>query len=272
MFTPRLVHAWPAPLPLCRFVRERALRSTSPARRTSGLMRSNPSIAPGRVLVSLASFVSLVSLAACGRPPAVAEGEPAAPVVEYVTHQEILTPLPLRVRLPARYGAERVLVFFRTWGSRDWNTLELARAGQTWAGEVSCREVSTVTGDTRYFFLDLDPEGEAVSGSGSAEWPHVATVVGSLEGGAQALQGAPRPARCHDPSDCPPDFPGCPGYAVRRPTCRTNADCEESVCEWDGYCGSRSVADLSADPEASDDERLGMAVRAATRKYRVARR
>src|SRR5580693_3587036 len=31
--------------------------------------------------------------------------EPASPTVEYVWRQEILTPLPVRVRLPSHYGA-----------------------------------------------------------------------------------------------------------------------------------------------------------------------
>ena len=45
-----------------------------------------------------------------------------------------------------------------------------------------CRHVSTVTGDTRYFFLALDEEDELVGGSGSPEWPHVATI-GKLPNG-----------------------------------------------------------------------------------------
>jgi hypothetical protein len=190
-------------------------------------------------------------------------------VVEHVNRQEILTPLPLRVRLPARYGAERVLVFFHTWGSRDWAMLELARAGQSWSGAVSCREVSTVTGDTRYFFVALDPEGRTVVGSGSPDWPHVATIVGSLPDGPQTLPGQWAPVRCHDPADCPPDFPGCPAYALLRPRCLSDDDCAGGRrCAWDGYCGAASEADV--DPGGTDEERLARAVRAATRRYRTA--
>ena len=175
--------------------------------------------------------------------------------------------------LPAHYRAERVLVFFHTWGSRDWSTMELARAGQTWTGEVSCREVSTVTGDTRYFFLALDPDGEAVVGSGSPEWPHVATVVGSLPDGAQSLAGQAPPLRCHDPADCPPDFPGCPRYAVRRPSCFSDADCEGGGrCAWDGYCGADTQMSVDPNPEADEEERLAAAVRAAKHKAKLSAR
>jgi hypothetical protein len=204
-------------------------------------------------------------LASC-RPPetyAVTSPEPSQPVVEYVTTQEILTPLPLRVRLPARYGAERVLVFFQTWGSRSWDTLELGRAGQAWTGEVSCREVSTVTGDTRYYFLAVDAANQAVIGSGWPEWPHVATVVSKLAEGPQALTGMAPPNRCHDPADCPPDFLGCPAYAVRRPACREDADCSGGRrCDWDGYC-SDAAQMAEAD---TDDAQLAAAVRAALHK------
>ena len=192
---------------------------------------------------------------------------PATPTIEYVTEQEILTPLPLRVRLPASYGAEHVIVLYRTWGSRGWAQLELARDGQTWTGEVSCRQVSTVTGDTRYFFVALDAEGELVGGSGSPDWPHVATIVGSLPGGARSLPEGSVPLRCHDPADCPPDFPGCPAYAFVRKACRFDRDCSDGGrCAWDGYCGP--ATDVIAPVGGTDEEQLAAAVRAVRNRYR----
>jgi hypothetical protein len=217
----------------------------------------------------LPAALTALALASCARPPAPVDPGPPAPVVEYLTRQEILTPLPLRVRLPARYGAERVLVFFHTWGSRDWSMLELARDGQTWSGAVSCREVSTVTGDTRYFFLALDAAGEPVVGSGSPEWPHVATIVGSLPDGPRTLRGQGRPVRCHDVADCPPDFPGCPAYAFLRPKCSSSHDCRSGErCAWDGYCSVASEVDERVGD--SDEERLAAAVRRATKRYQTA--
>jgi hypothetical protein len=207
----------------------------------------------------------LLALFGCGRPAAgPGDHDPPAPVVEYLTHQEILTPLPLRVSLPSKLGAEHVLVFVKLWGTRDWSSFELGRRGQTWAGEVSCRAVSTVTGDTRYFFLALDGEGRTVVGSGSPGFPHVATIVGKLPGGPRALEGEVTPIRCHDPADCPPDFPGCPAYAILRPRCDDDGECPgASRCAWDGYCDGAAAPD----PGASDEERLVTAVRKATRKY-----
>lgn len=212
-------------------------------------------------------MLSVLALS-CGA-ATVSDPGPAAPVVEYVTQQEILTPLPLRVRLPASSNAEHVVVLYRTWGSRGWTRMELARAGQTWSGEVSCRQVSTVTGDTRYFFVALDSEGELVGGSGSPDWPHVATIVGSLPGGARSLPEGSMPLRCHDPSDCPPDFPGCPAYAFNRRACRSDRDCKENdLCAWDGYCGSPSN-ELTVQ-QGTEEEQLAAAVRDVRARYRKA--
>ena len=214
------------------------------------------------------TLVASCALTACG-PSVLVEPGPATPEVQYLTRQEVLTPLPLRVRLPAAEGAEHVVVLFRTWGSRGWRNIELARVGQTWSGEGSCREVSTVTGDTKYFFLVLNGEGELVGGSGSPDWPHVATIVGSLPDGPQSLPGAPSATlRCHDPADCPPDFPGCPAYAVQRHSCRRDKDCGEGGrCAWDNYCGSPS-GEVNASTREPEEDDLEVAVRAVSNRFR----
>jgi len=226
-----------------------------------------------KLFVALAAAALIVpALAACGRP--VNDFGPSAPTVEYLTEQEVLTPLPLRVRLPNNYGAEHVVVLYRTWGSQGWSQLELARRGQSWTGEISCRQVSTVTGDTKYFFVALDSEGELVGGSGSPDWPHVATIVGKLPGGARGLPSdGTIPMRCHDPADCPPDFPGCPSYSFTRQACRTDRDCkkENDHCAWDGYCGSPSgqVATITGPDgeDVSEEGQLAAAVRAVRNRY-----
>ena len=203
---------------------------------------------------------------ACERPPATpADPGPREPTVEYVAKQQILTDLPMRVRLPARYGAERVLVFVHLWGTSGWSTLELGREGQTWQGAVSCRAVSTVTGDTRYYFLALDARGETVLGSGSPEWPHVATIVREMPEGPQGLPDHAPPVTCFDPADCPADLPGCPAYAAVRPTCGADAECATGRCAWDGYC------EAVDERGASDPEDLEAAVRRATRGARSAK-
>lgn len=197
--------------------------------------------------------------------------DPVVPIVEHVQLQEILTPLPLRVRLPTRYGASHVLVFVLMWGTHEWKVMELERKGQAWSGEVSCREVSTVTGDTRYFFLALDSMGQPVASSGSSEWPYTVTIVRNLPGGPQSLSGDFKPMRCYDPADCPPDFPGCPLMTFARPACVSAKECASGTCSWDGYCAPMPKEDgIQTIQLRSDDERLATAVRNVTRRYQAA--
>lgn len=217
---------------------------------------------------SLGGLTALAALgsAGCGTTARSLDAGPTTPTIEYVEKQEILTPLPLRVRLPASMNVEHLVVLYRTWGSKRWSAMELERSGQTWTGEVSCREVSTVTGDTKYYFVGLDDDGNVVAGSGSPSFPHVATIVSQLEGGAQSLPDGWMPLRCHDVADCPPDFPGCPAYSVRRHACRSDDDCGGGRCAWDGYCGPASE-DEAMQLESTGDEELDAAVKKVRRRF-----
>jgi hypothetical protein len=169
-------------------------------------------------------------------PPVVAPAMPG-PTVEYVAAQHILSPLPLRVHLPERYQPVRVIAFYKTWGSEGWDRLELSRSGAAWTGAVSCREVSTITGPTRFAFAALDAKGIDVVKSDAQTWPEVETMVRYMPDGPEALPGARSEPPCPDPADCPPDFPGCPATPILRPACASDRDCgQRGVCAWDGYC------------------------------------
>jgi hypothetical protein len=167
---------------------------------------------------------------------------PPTPIVDRVDEQEILTPVPVRLRLPGWIGAERVFVHYRSFGSQQWSALELSRLGQTWAGQVPCLEVSTITGDLQYYLSAYDEEDRMVVSTGSRSVPHVVSVRYRLEGGPRGLTGDRRPMRCPDPADCPPDFPGCPATLLARAPCDHDEDCpDDEACAWDGYCDRPSA-------------------------------
>jgi hypothetical protein len=217
----------------------------------------------------LASMGLVLLVCACSLP--VGAGATSAPrvaeaSVEVVPEQAVLTALPLRVKLPDRVHPGRVLAFYRTWGSPSWESLELTRAGQAWTGSVSCREVSTVTGPTRFAFLALDAKGSDVSAGDPSFWPNVETHVRYLPEGPQTLDGLVAELPCHDPADCPPDVIGCPAYSFKRSSCSTDRECGPGGhCAWDGYCGE--ISDFTGDTtgfDPTDEQLLAAAVRKVT--------
>lgn len=185
-----------------------------------------------------ASAVCALVLASLGVSQAQeAPREPAllhVPVEKRKAEQGILTPIPIAVELPPSLAASRVLVHYRVHGAKDFTTLELRRAsGQAFRGEIPCLEVSTITGDVRYYIRVHDRDGAVIAFSGSRANPYVVSVI------HESLRPdlAKSPARCPDPSDCPPGLPGCGSEPVEQIPCKSDRDCEHgTTCSWDGYC------------------------------------
>jgi hypothetical protein len=158
-----------------------------------------------------------------------------APTLERHVEQGILRPVPLSVELPRDLAlrARRVLVHYRLWGDPDWITLELGRSGARFVGAVPCREVSTVTGDLKYYIRVHDPAGRVLATGASRARPYRVTIKHD----AQLAAGAPRAAKCPDPADCPAGLPGCPSARVVQIACSSDADCEGGqTCSWRGFC------------------------------------
>lgn len=157
------------------------------------------------------------------------------PELDRKAEQGILRPVPLAVELPNAVAlqARRVLVHYRLWGDPDWTTLELRRNGATYEGAIPCLEISTVTGDLRYYIRIHDAEGQVIAAAGSRAEPYIVRI----QNDDQLAPGAPRAAKCPDPADCPRGLPGCPSERVILIACHSDADCEgEQLCSWRGVC------------------------------------
>ncbi len=157
------------------------------------------------------------------------------PLLERVAEQGILQAAPITLDLPSEVAgrARRVLVHYRLWGDPDWTTLELRRAGARYAGAIPCLEISTVTGDLRYYIRVHDAEGHVIAAAASRAKPYLVTIKHD-----DALASdTPYVARCPDPADCPRGLPGCPSELVVEIACKSDADCEgATTCSWRGFC------------------------------------
>jgi hypothetical protein len=177
-----------------------------------------------------------------GEPPASADTtEPEIlhlPVLERRAEQGILRPVPLSVELPRSVAlrARRVLVHYRLWGNPDWTTIELGRNGAAYQGLIPCLEVSTVTGDLRYYVRVHDIEGRVIAQAGSLASPFVVTILHDTMMEEMGLRSRPT-AKCPDPADCPRGLPGCPSEPVVEIQCQSDSDCNPGeACGWRGYC------------------------------------
>jgi hypothetical protein len=157
------------------------------------------------------------------------------PALERQAEQGILRPVPIRTELPRDIAvrARRVLVHYRLWGDPDWTTLELRRSGARYQGAIPCLEISTVTGDLKYYIRVHDGAGRVIATGASRAKPYRV----SIKHDTTLEPGAENRAKCPDPADCPRGLPGCPSERVVEIACQTDRDCEGgSTCSWRGFC------------------------------------
>jgi len=156
------------------------------------------------------------------------------PESQRIAEQGILRPVPIFADLPVNLSVRtrRVLVHYRLWGDPDWTTLELRRNGARYEGAIPCLEISTVTGDLKYYIRVHDAEGKVIATGASRADPYLVTIKHDDQ-----LESTKPKAKCPDPADCPAGLPGCPSPRVVEIACNSDADCEGgSTCSWRGFC------------------------------------
>jgi hypothetical protein len=156
------------------------------------------------------------------------------PESQRLAEQGILRPVPVVADLPVDISVRtrRVLVHYRLWGDPDWTTLELRRNGVRYEGAIPCLEISTVTGDLKYYIRVHDAEGKVIATGASRADPYRVTIKHDDQ-----LETVATRAKCPDPADCPAGLPGCPSERVIEIACQTDTDCEGgSTCSWRGFC------------------------------------
>jgi hypothetical protein len=200
------------------------------------------SSAPRRLAFAITMSVLLANTSGSAEPPEEKEaGGSMGPEVLHMpqlqrkAEQGILRPVPILADLPhdVAVRARRVLVHYRLWGDPDWTTLELRRNGTRYEGAIPCLEISTVTGDLRYYIRVHDVEGKVIATGASRADPYRVAIKHD----DQLTFHTKRPAKCPDPADCPRGLAGCPSERVIEIACKSDADCEGgTTCSWRGFC------------------------------------
>jgi hypothetical protein len=182
------------------------------------------------------AWLTLSSLASASEP--VGGGPPEVlhvPTLERHADQGILRPVPISIGLPPAVAkrARRVLVHYRLWGEPDWTTLEMRSTGKTFEGAIPCQEISTVTGDLKYYIRVHDAEGRVIATGASLVRPYRVAIKHD----STLAPGEKGAGKCPDPSDCPVGLLGCPSERVVDVPCQSDRDCDQGkTCSWRGFC------------------------------------
>jgi hypothetical protein len=144
------------------------------------------------------------------------------------TEQAVMTPIPIFVESRDE-SVTRVVLRYKSFGSPTWTAINLTKIEGGFGGEVPCRDVGTVTGVLRYYVTAYDAEGNTVGSNGTMKKPNKVKIRRAIKSQPPHLPGRQPPARCYDPTDCPPDFPGCSSKPLTENSCLVDDDCDEGM-------------------------------------------
>jgi hypothetical protein len=152
--------------------------------------------------------------------------------------QQTGTPLPVFVDAPADAPVDRISIFYRTAGTRDFAKERMERLEGGFGFEIPCAVV--VPPGVEYYFVAYDKKGKAIGFAGKSDAPVSVPVVSSIVGPPPSLPGREPPARCVD-AECPPGMPGCtsepePGTSNVGASCESDEDCSPGLECADDLC------------------------------------
>jgi hypothetical protein len=163
--------------------------------------------------------------------------------------QQVHTPLPLYVEVPADLGATKVTVRYKPAGGIEWKTAPMLKMGDGYGVEIPCVDIGGREGELQYFIQAHDASGDLVASSGRSATPHIVAIVKKLTGEPLHFPSQPPPQACKPGSeqaetpstttteagDCPPGFPGChtegPASCESKADCMAAEECVEQVCK-----------------------------------------
>ncbi len=178
-----------------------------------------------------------------------------------VRELQTLRPIPLECSSDEEVASMEIR--YKSFGSEEWHTVKMKKAGEAFRGEVPCEATSTA-GTLKVYVRAKDASGETVDSFGSKAKPVEFMASENTTATPPSYPGEAAPQRCLAKEECPPDFPGCQQGAARGnkgwgvacestneckiglmcgnegtceapPSCETNADCDSGECS-DNKC------------------------------------
>ena len=180
-----------------------------------------------------------------GGPPAASAGDLPAIPHDAILEQLEGTALPVFVDVPAEAPVEELVVYYRSEGASEYQSISMARMADGFGTELPCTAV--IQPRVEYYLVAFAAGREPLGAAGSADEPLVVPIVSARTLPAAALPGA----------DPPPDGV-CGGGDAAAPVPAAEGEeplsCESDIeCPIDYICEGGLCQLVPPDPEAVPD-------------------
>jgi len=190
------------------------------------------------------------------RPGPAAAPEPTAPRAIECTPatREVQTRRAVPMQCTTGADAAKGEIRYKEYGGEQWQIARMVKKGAAFQGTIPC-EATMLAGRVLVTVVLQDAAGSVVDTLGSINNPMVFTVVAKTAEPPPAFPDQSPPARCAEPTECPPDFPGCHegrGDKVWGDSCENTQECRQGLACANGTCAN--ATGCSADSECAEGE------------------
>jgi len=138
---------------------------------------------------------------------------------------------------------------YKEYGGDQWQTAPLNEKGAAFQGMIPC-EATMLAGRVQVQVVLMDAAGNVVDSLGSLKNPVEFTVLTESSQPPPAFPDQPPPPRCAEPTECPPDFPGCRGGRGAKQwgdTCEQDDECRRGLVCVAARCENAKPCDVDSD-------------------------
>ncbi|HYQ31360.1 MAG TPA: hypothetical protein VER04_29205 [Polyangiaceae bacterium] len=170
--------------------------------------------------------------------------------------RELQTLRPIPLECSSDEDVASMEIRYKPFGSEEWKTVKMTKAGSAFRGEVPC-DATSLAGTLRLYVRAKDAAGESVDSFGTKAKPVEFTTNETSQAAPPSYPGEAPPARCVAKEECPPDFPGCSGtvhgHKAWGEPCENSTECKQGLaCGNEGTCETPPSCETNADCESGE--------------------